>query len=462
MILSPNTPSVINAYEQYKTDSITPIANTEFTNESTLKFKASATDADLNTTLTFYFEIREKNDTFTSPTIPVLSSTCTTNTGFSGCNSKIWSMATTSGDYRTNPGQVSLSIPGFNNGEYKWQFKVSDGANFSEWRAYQTTLPNFKIDNTAPTFTITDSVGTSWNTADTIAVSVSDTGGSGLGTTMWAYSEDAYCSSNDIFLGTGASIVVSTYQKYVCFKASDNAGNLSYSDAIGPLKWDKTGPVFTVTDGVNPSWNNGDTIIVTVSDPNSPYGPNGIGAGAITAWGFSSDAICDNLDSYSNTGLTTGSITGNHTDYVCFTNTDLLGNVGYSTAIGPLRIGTAVPTFTVTNGVSSIWNVADLISVNATTEAGTLGTTYWGFSANATCDANDTYSNTGSSLTVSSGPHTDYVCFKNTNSLGNTGYSAAIGPLKWDNINPTINSLVLNQNLLQSGKTVNITSSASD
>ncbi len=462
VIASATAPVFVSA-DQFKTDAVTNIPNTEYTNETAVRLKASGTDADSDSSLIFYFELRKNTDSFSSPAIPNMCDACPSGTGFDNCASKIWYVTLDEGDYTTTPGEGIVHILGLSNDEYKWQVNVSDGGNFAGWEAYNTTTPNFEVDYLVPVFTITDDVHATWNTTDTIAVSVVDQGPSDIDETYWTYSEDEFCNSEDVFANTGTSVDVADYQKYVCFKSFDNAGNFAYSSVIGPLKWDITGPTFTITDDINSTWNTSDTVEVSVADPNTPFGPDGSGIGATTNWGFSSNAICNASDNYGNSGTSTGAITTDHTDYVCFTNTDQLGNIGYSEAIGPLRVGTEKPTFTITDGVSHFWNTEDTIAVNVTASVGgDPGTTYWGFSSDPGCDDTDTYPNTGSSLLVNSGPHTDYICFTNTDTLARTGYSAPIGPLKWDTAKPVVTSLSVSPSSVNPGGIGNITTDVSD
>ena len=75
---------------------------------------------------------------------------------------------------------------------------------------------------------------------------------SGVASSGYALSSDAICNSADTYTpgsATGASITVNTTNtSFVCFRATDNAGNISYSTALGPLQVDTTVPtVGTVT-----------------------------------------------------------------------------------------------------------------------------------------------------------------------------------------------------------------------
>ncbi len=109
----------------------------------------------------------------------------------------------------------------------------------------------YRFDTVGPTFGVIDPVNTVWNTSDTVAVSTNDAT-SGVTSSEYAISSDIICNSSDVYspgTSTGASITVNTTDtSFVCFRATDIAGNISYSAALGSLQVDATIPtVGTVT-----------------------------------------------------------------------------------------------------------------------------------------------------------------------------------------------------------------------
>ncbi len=143
------SPGTAGSLGQYKANGTTAIANKGWTNENQVKLKSSVTDPDSVETLTLFFELIDNASSFTSAT----TSACAFNDTWSGCSSKIWSISSSSGDYRSTPftGEVNPNgIPDSADG-YKWQVIACDSTNTcSSWVDFNSD-PNFKVDFTAPT-----------------------------------------------------------------------------------------------------------------------------------------------------------------------------------------------------------------------------------------------------------------------------------------------------------------------
>jgi hypothetical protein len=123
---------------------------------------------------------------------------------------------------------------------------------------------------------------------------------------------------------------------------------------------------------------------------------------------------------------------------------DLAGNVmDANNNVDTLFIDTAAPTFQVNDGVSANPVKTDTINVNVNDTGGSeLDSQFYGFSANGTCDSEDTIDtvfSSGVNFDIT-GNHTDYLCVKATDHASNTTYQN-LGQLHVDNTSPTISTV---------------------
>ena len=151
-ITTNHIPAYPASLNQYKNNGITLITNTGWTNENNIKLKALANDGDTAEIVTLYFEMLENAGTFrTATSVPMDG--CAFNAAYNSCDSKIWQIASASGDYSITPftGTVNPSaIPNSATG-YKWQVIACDDSGVcSDWSDAGAD-PNFKIDYIAPT-----------------------------------------------------------------------------------------------------------------------------------------------------------------------------------------------------------------------------------------------------------------------------------------------------------------------
>lgn len=145
----PNSPTDLG---QYKSNGTTTIPNASWLNEQDVKLAARAIDPNINEVVTLYYELITATGTFTSAT-SAPSSPCVSGTAYGACSSKIWSISSASGDYRTDPFVATASIVSIpeNSSGYKWQvLACDDGAACSDDWAQFDTSPNFRIDTAAP------------------------------------------------------------------------------------------------------------------------------------------------------------------------------------------------------------------------------------------------------------------------------------------------------------------------
>jgi len=147
----PNTPSSMG---QYKTNKTTAIANSGWTNESSIYLSADIIDPDTQEGLKVYLELLANTDTYTSTTSEP-ENYCAEGTTFGSCNSKIWEIASSSiDDFSSAPLKATTTITGLSNSSigYKWRIMACDDeSECSAWTVFNATISNFKVDTVAPT-----------------------------------------------------------------------------------------------------------------------------------------------------------------------------------------------------------------------------------------------------------------------------------------------------------------------
>jgi hypothetical protein len=199
---------------------------------------------------------------------------------------------------------------------------------------------------------------------------------------------------------------------------------------------DTTPPSFTINDGASASWVTSDTINVTVSDA------SGV---ASEYYGFSTDNVCNSSDTISTafTSATNFTIAGDHNDYLCLKATDNSSNhnVGYQ-LVGQLHTDNTAPTFTINDGTSATSTKSDTINVTVADAGSGVASEYYGFSTDNVCNSSDTISTAFTSGTnfAIAGNHSDYLCLKATDNVGNTSYQL-VGQLHTDNTAPTVSQV---------------------
>ena len=148
-----NTPSSPTSPTQLKNDASTTISNQGYTNETNVKLRASATDADTTETLTLFLEAVANADSFSSPATPTTGTSCASGTAYADCASKIWYVTSSSDNYSSTPYTGAVNVTGLTNTTgYKWQVKACDDTPAcSSWVVYNATTSNFTIDTSAPT-----------------------------------------------------------------------------------------------------------------------------------------------------------------------------------------------------------------------------------------------------------------------------------------------------------------------
>jgi hypothetical protein len=149
----------VSANSQAESDN-TNIANRGWSNDTTVKLSASATQV-ASTSMTFYFELISASSTATT-TVTRPSNACASTTAYTDCSSKVWQVTK-----RTilSAASSTLSVTGIPESAigYKWQVIAWDGeGTHSVWRKFNTLLPNFYLDAappSAPGPLLSDNVG---------------------------------------------------------------------------------------------------------------------------------------------------------------------------------------------------------------------------------------------------------------------------------------------------------------
>ena len=267
-----------------------------------------------------------------------------------------------------------------------------------------------KIDTFVPAISISDDASSGWTRNDTIAASVSDNG-SGIASTKWVARADPACGpsqDNDINSGTsGASMQADNetlYQgKYICFRATDAAGNSNYTVSSQITHLDTTAP--TVNAGTDQNANSQFTQNGAASDSGS-----GISS---YAWTETSGPGALTFGSPSAQG-TTVSANADGTYVITFTATDVAGNTGADSLT--LNWITAAPGITISNPDSA---PAQSKMVSASVPSGTL---YMAVTSGSACDATLSFVAYASVIFSSESDNGKAVCYKSVDQLGNTAY----------------------------------------
>ncbi|MCF7835181.1 right-handed parallel beta-helix repeat-containing protein [Candidatus Gracilibacteria bacterium] len=195
------------------------------------------------------------------------------------------------------------------------------------------TKYTFIYDNTPPVITVNDGVNPNWNTGDNINLSVNYNlaGASG---TKYIEVSNSTCDgsigfSSAINYTHGTNILINnenSNDKYLCFRSSDLAGNLSYT-GVGPFKIDISSPTSDINDTGSNRKNTNINFSLTCND--------GLGIGCQTTYYkiLTGDISCSagNYSSY-NTSVNINIDTGSTAiKTVCYYSVDLLGNTeGYN------------------------------------------------------------------------------------------------------------------------------------
>ncbi|MFH1462680.1 MAG: peptidoglycan-binding protein [bacterium] len=310
---SNTTPANPTASDQLKTDETTSIANQGYTSETSLILQASTTDADATEVINLFFETATSGDTFISTTTPTTAESCVSGTSWSSCQSKVWYIASASGDYSSTAFTGTTTVAGLTDATgYKWQVKACDDTPAcSSWVEYNATTPNFTVDTTSPTTPGTPSAASpTTDTTPTWTWTASTDTGSGL------HTADAYTVQWDTDTNFGAASTATSTSAafthstpladatwYARVKAEDAVNNQSSFSASSSVLIDTSAPT-SVSISITADSVSQLTITATATDSGSglhatPFWfsetSNNSGSSSSTSWQASTSFIDTNL-----------------------------------------------------------------------------------------------------------------------------------------------------------------------
>lgn len=184
------------------------------------------------------------------------------NTWKSSYNKLTFSIGSTTGLQTANYlGSTSLKVSGYRNytilsGQNgnlsftNFDFKNVDDLAITGFTPPYTPTSNIIVDITLPNISFTDDVSASLVSSDDITITVSDSN-EDTASYKYGFSSDSTCDATDTYgesftSGTAFTISGSTNNgKYICAKAEDLAGNISYQVSANPLFIDVTDPTAT-------------------------------------------------------------------------------------------------------------------------------------------------------------------------------------------------------------------------
>lgn len=139
-------------------------------------------------------------------------------------------------------------------------------------------------------------------------------------------------------------------KKYLCVVVQDAAGNIAVKASANPVKVDRKPPTITIDPDVLANAVAKMVVTIKAQDPVS-----GI---KTLKWGFSTDAICSDADSYTNTYKADGSLASEYAledqngHYLCAKAEDNLGHISYKRSAHPVNIDATAPKIVFTNNVA--------------------------------------------------------------------------------------------------------------
>ncbi len=139
-VTTKNTPAVAGSLAQYLADGSTVLTNNTWINTNEVNLYATSTDPDSSSVKIYYQLATSSGSYLTVTTTP--ASACASGATYSACPGRVW--------YSSHA--IKADLPGIPDGTYKWQALACDENGCSRnWQQFSTTVPNIKIDTTAPT-----------------------------------------------------------------------------------------------------------------------------------------------------------------------------------------------------------------------------------------------------------------------------------------------------------------------
>lgn len=188
----------------------------------------------------------------------------------SGINYKSLKYSTDNGKTWTNINNAKNGIYNFkyeNEGDYKFLFEIQDNVGNTVTKEVVA-----KIDNKAPSISITGNTEAQWTSMGRIEANVSDSS-SGIAYCRWIDADSGKTITSNTILRFGPTDEINESGEYnVKFIASDNAGNESLSD-VYTIKLDTSLPIFEIVDNSSyselTSWTENINLNLSFDDINS-------------------------------------------------------------------------------------------------------------------------------------------------------------------------------------------------
>ena len=270
-----------------------------------------------------------------------------------------------------------------------------------------TTAPIITINN--PTTTPAQSKTITASTSDG-SLSMSNTTGSTCdgGLTFEAYASQTFSSESD----NGIK---------VCYKATDTVGNTAYSLSNAIAGIDTSAPIITIN---NPTTTPAQSKTITASTSDGSLSMSNT-TGSTCDGGLSFEAYASQtFSSESDNGIK-----------VCYKATDTVGNTAYSLSNAIAGIDTSAPIITINNPTTT---PAQSKTITASTSDGSLSMSN---TTGSTCDGGLSFETYASRTFSSESDNGIKVCYKATDTVGNTAYSLSNAIAGIDTTVPTISNV---------------------
>lgn len=200
---------------------VTNIVDGGYTNENIIELRGTVTDKNL---FRYFYSLRD------SSLVAIASQTITSSLNI------------------VDQGLYTFNATAYPDGVYHFSLRGRDIGPSGNASEINTT---FTIDRVVPDVTFNDDVEAGGVQSDTINVTVSDLN---LAAYEYGFSADAVCDGSDTYgnaFSSGVDFSINDESQngnYICIRATDMAGNVSYSVSSNPLNIDNTPPTIgTVT-----------------------------------------------------------------------------------------------------------------------------------------------------------------------------------------------------------------------
>ena len=326
-----------------------------------------------------------------------------------------------------------------NDDKYVCFFATDNAGNTKVMASGQIT----DLDTTDPTITITGPASGAAN-SKLVTGTAADAGGSGVASFGYIIDDDGTCptdTSTYTAHTSGTAVTVdddANDDKYVCFFATDNAGNTKVMASGQITDLDTTDPTITITQQPSTTAATSKSVTATAADAGS----------GVASFGYiiDDDGTCptDTTTYTAHTSGTAVSITddANNEDYVCFFATDNVGRTVRQASNQITNLDTTDPTITISGPASGAANSKSVTGTAADTGGSGVASFGYIIDDDGTCPTDTaTYTThaSGTAVTVDDDANDDkYVCFFATDNAGNTKVMASGQITDLDTTDPTI------------------------